>query len=99
MESETELLNSVALMFFDTMSVGCVASEYARAVIKMVRDHDKEVRVEREEIDKMKKRIEALEGALVEICVKCRSNEWGPLTPRKEILNTLHDMASNALGG
>jgi hypothetical protein len=47
MESETELLNSVALMFFDTMSVGCVASEYARAVIRMVRDHDKEVRVPR----------------------------------------------------
>jgi hypothetical protein len=36
MNAETELLNDVALMFFDTMSVGCVASDYARSVIKMV---------------------------------------------------------------
>ena len=35
--------------------------------------------------------------ALVMICVKCRSNEWGPDTPRKEILNWFHDFASKAL--
>jgi hypothetical protein len=35
--------------------------------------------------------------ALAMICVKCRSNEWGPDTPRKEILNWFHDFASNAL--
>jgi hypothetical protein len=35
--------------------------------------------------------------ALAMICVKCRSNEWGPDTPRKEILNWFHDFASKAL--
>ena len=35
--------------------------------------------------------------ALVMICVKCRSNEWGPDTPRKQILNWFHDTASKAL--
>ena len=43
------------------------------------------------------RRIDRLEGTLQEICVKCRSNEWGPLTPRKEILNWMHDTASHAL--
>lgn len=35
--------------------------------------------------------------ALKEICIKCRSNEWGPDTPRKEILNWMHDKAAQAL--
>jgi hypothetical protein len=35
--------------------------------------------------------------ALAIICVKCRSNEWGPDTPRKQILNWFHDTASKAL--
>jgi hypothetical protein len=35
--------------------------------------------------------------ALAMICVKCRSNEWGLDTPRKEILNWFHDFASKAL--
>jgi len=35
--------------------------------------------------------------ALAMICVKCRSNEWGPDTPRKQILNWFHDTASKAL--
>ena len=34
--------------------------------------------------------------ALELLCVKCRSNEWGPDTPRKEILNWMHDHASKA---
>jgi hypothetical protein len=43
--------------------------------------------------------IETLEQALVMICVKCRSNEWGPDTPRKEILSWFHDTAAAALEG
>lgn len=39
----------------------------------------------------------ALSDALIAICVKCRSNEWGPNTPRKVILNWMHDTASKAL--
>ena len=35
--------------------------------------------------------------ALVMICIKCRSNEWGSDTPRKQILNWFHDTASKAL--
>jgi hypothetical protein len=42
-------------------------------------------------------KIELLENALVAICVKCRSNEWGADTPRKEILNWMHDFAGKAL--
>ena len=34
--------------------------------------------------------------ALELLCVKCRSNEWGPDTPRKEILNWMHNHASKA---
>ena len=49
------------------------------------------------DLEQALKRIETLENALQEICIKCRSNEWGPDTPRKTILNTLHDMAANAL--
>jgi hypothetical protein len=41
-DPDEELINAVALMFFDTMSVGCVPSEYARAMIDLVRKHDKE---------------------------------------------------------
>ena len=40
----------------------------------------------------LKLALEALEL----LCVKCRSNEWGPDTPRKEILNWMHDHASKA---
>ena len=40
----------------------------------------------------MQQALEALEL----LCVKCRSNEWGPDTPRKEILNWMHDHASKA---
>jgi hypothetical protein len=40
----------------------------------------------------MQQALEALEL----LCVKCRSNEWGPDTPRKEILNWMHDHASEA---
>jgi hypothetical protein len=40
----------------------------------------------------LKLALEALEL----LCVKCRSNEWGPNTPRKEILNWMHDHASKA---
>ena len=35
--------------------------------------------------------------ALAIICAKCRGNEWGPDTPRKQILNWFHDTASKAL--
>ena len=41
----------------------------------------------------MQQALEALEL----LCVKCRSNEWGPDTPRKEILNWMHDHASETL--
>jgi hypothetical protein len=37
--------------------------------------------------------IEALEI----ICAKCRGNEWGPDTPRKEILAWFHDFAAAAI--
>ena len=40
---------------------------------------------------------EPLLEALTAICVKCRSNEWGPDTPRKEILNWMHDHANEAI--
>ena len=43
------------------------------------------------------KQTEALKLALEEICIKCRSNEWGFDTPRKEILNWMHDKAAQAL--
>jgi hypothetical protein len=36
MNPETELLNDVALMFFDAMNVRCESSSYALSVIKMV---------------------------------------------------------------
>jgi hypothetical protein len=49
------------------------------------------------DLEALRKRIKTLEGILVEICVKCRSNEWGSDTPRKIILNTLHDMAAEGL--
>jgi RecJ-like exonuclease len=39
--SEDKLVSDVGLMFFDAMSVKSVPSSYAKAVIKMVRDHDK----------------------------------------------------------
>ena len=35
--------------------------------------------------------------ALAIICAKCRGNEWGADTPRKQILNWFHDTASKAL--
>ena len=41
----------------------------------------------------LKLALEALEL----LCVKCRSNEWGPDTPRKEILNWMHDHASKVI--
>lgn len=40
---------------------------------------------------------EEMELTLLEICLKCRSNEWGPNTPRKEILNWMHNKAVQAL--
>jgi len=43
------------------------------------------------------KEREHYEGVLTKICVQCRSNEWGPLTHKKEILNWFHDFAANAL--
>jgi len=42
---------------------------------------------------------EDLAEVLQLICIKCRSNVWGPATPRKTILNNLHDIASAALTG
>jgi len=42
---------------------------------------------------------EDLEEALQLICIKCRSNVWGTETPRRMILNNLHDIASAALAG
>ena len=45
----------------------------------------------------LEQQVEELSTALVLICVKCRSNEWGPLTTHKEILNWFHDTASKAL--
>jgi hypothetical protein len=41
--------------------------------------------------------LEHYENALVQICVKCRSNEWGPLTHKKEILSWFHNFAANTL--
>lgn len=35
--------------------------------------------------------------ALQMICAKCRGNEWGPDTPRKEILAWFHDFAAAAI--
>lgn len=35
--------------------------------------------------------------ALQIICAKCRGNEWGPDTPRKEILAWFHDFAAAAI--
>jgi hypothetical protein len=35
--------------------------------------------------------------ALQMICAKCRGNEWGPETPRKEILAWFHDFAAAAI--
>lgn len=43
------------------------------------------------------KEREYYEDALVQICVQCRSNEWGPLTHKKEILSWFHDFASKTL--
>lgn len=42
-------------------------------------------------------KVELLEGALIHICIKCRSNEWGPLTNKKEILSWFHDYAASIL--
>lgn len=57
-----------------------------------------------DEITSLRQAIAELESqetvaleALAMICVKCRSNEWGPDTPRKQILNWFHDTASKAL--
>jgi uncharacterized protein YigA (DUF484 family) len=50
-----------------------------------------------ETLETLRKRIEELENVLQNICTKCRSNEWGTDTPRKEILNTIHDMAAEGL--
>jgi len=36
-------------------------------------------------------------AALEMICAKCRGNEWGPDTPRKEILAWFHDFAAKEL--
>ena len=47
--------------------------------------------------DAVKDEREYYEGVLTQICVQCRSNEWGPLTHKKEILNWFHDFAANAL--
>jgi hypothetical protein len=38
--TEADLLNEIALMFFDAMTVKCVPSDYAKCVIKKVRDFD-----------------------------------------------------------
>jgi RecJ-like exonuclease len=40
--SEFKLISDISVMFHDAMSVKCVPSDYAKAVIKMVRDHDRE---------------------------------------------------------
>ena len=39
-ENEKELINQIALMFFDARTVNSIAADYALAVIKMVRDFD-----------------------------------------------------------
>jgi hypothetical protein len=39
-EPDEELINEIALLFFDSMNVPCVPSDYAKAVIKKVRDYD-----------------------------------------------------------
>ena len=43
------------------------------------------------------KEREYYEGVLTQICAQCRSNEWGPLTHKKEILNWFHDFAASGL--
>ena len=64
---------------------------------KMARDDD-DTQVYRSELEAaVKAEREPLLEALTAICVKCRSNEWGPTTPRKEILNWMHDHASAAI--
>ena len=64
---------------------------------KMARDDD-DTQVYRSELEAaVKAEREPLLEALTAICVKCRSNEWGPTTPRKEILNWMHDYASAAI--
>jgi len=40
---------------------------------------------------------ERLTAALINICAKCRGNEWGPDTPRKEILAWFHDYAAKEM--
>jgi hypothetical protein len=41
---DNELISMIGLMFFDAMTVPCVASDYARCVIKLVRDYDRGIR-------------------------------------------------------
>lgn len=43
-DPDEELINEIALLFFDSMNVPCEPSSYAKAVIKKVRDHDAEKR-------------------------------------------------------
>ena len=56
-------------------------------------EHENLVKFCKEAYEKLQRQEEALTA----ICVKCRSNEWGPTTPRKEILNWIHDHASAAI--
>ena len=45
----------------------------------------------------MRAENDMLRNALIGICIKCRSNEWGSDTPRKTILNWMHDTAETAI--
>jgi bifunctional ADP-heptose synthase (sugar kinase/adenylyltransferase) len=40
-QTEDELVNEIALVFHDAMSVRCVPSDYAKAVITKVREFDR----------------------------------------------------------
>jgi hypothetical protein len=39
--TEDDLISRVGCMFFDAMTVKCVAGDYAKSVIAMVRSHDR----------------------------------------------------------
>ena len=80
--------------------VGRMSQEAAAELRRLHEAHDWQYKMAGERL----RRIEKLEAsnqellkALTAICAKCRSNEWGPDTPRKEILNWMHDHASAAI--
>jgi hypothetical protein len=50
-----------------------------------------------DELRRLHAENERLTVALINICAKCRGNEWGPDTPRKEILAWFHDYAAKEM--